>query len=94
MAPSAQKLKLFGGEVTYFVAGEGRPLVYLHPAGGVRWTAVLEGLARSHKVYVPVTPGYDGTKELTGLDSMQKLARQSAEFIDKTVGARCDVIGH
>src|SRR5207302_2048325 len=38
----ARKVSLSTGELTYFVAGEGRPVLYLHPAGGVRRTRVLE----------------------------------------------------
>ena len=34
-----------------------RPLIYLHPAGGVRPTKVLEKL----KPRQPVFPGFDGT---------------------------------
>jgi len=31
-------VSLSTGELSYFAAGEGRPILYLHPAGGVRWT--------------------------------------------------------
>jgi pimeloyl-ACP methyl ester carboxylesterase len=94
MAAKAQKLKLASGELTWHALGEGRPLLYLHPAGGVRWTGVLEGLAASHKVHVPVVPGYDGTAPHASLDSMQKLAKAIGEFADQAIGQRCDVIGH
>src|SRR6266581_1920524 len=40
-----RKVSLSTGELSYFASGEGRPLLYLHPAGGVRWTRVLEGPA-------------------------------------------------
>jgi pimeloyl-ACP methyl ester carboxylesterase len=94
MAAKEQKLKLPSGELTWHALGEGRPLLYLHPAGGVRWTPVLEGLAGSHRIHVPVVPGYDGTSPHAALDSMQKLARAIGEFADKTIGKPCDVIGH
>jgi pimeloyl-ACP methyl ester carboxylesterase len=94
MKPEAHKLKVSSGELKYFTLGEGRPLLYLHPAGGVRWTGVLEGLARSHKLFVPVVPGYDGTQAHPGLGSMQALARVIGEFADEMIGARHDLVGH
>src|SRR5947199_256990 len=55
-----RKISLSTGELTYFVAGEGRTILYLHAAGGVRWTRVLEGLAKWFRLTVPVIPGFDG----------------------------------
>jgi pimeloyl-ACP methyl ester carboxylesterase len=93
MQPQARKVSLPTGELSYFVAGEGRPIVYLHPAGGVRWTRVLEGLAKSFAVHVPVMPGFDGTNAHGAVKSMQRLARLMGEFIDKVVGGPSDVMG-
>ena len=39
-------VRLSSGELTYLRAGSGRPLLYLHPAGGVRRSKGLEGLAQ------------------------------------------------
>ena len=52
-----KKIRLDSGELTYFQAGSGTPLLYLHPAGGVRRSKVLAGLAQSFALYVPVFPG-------------------------------------
>src|SRR6266581_366639 len=73
-----RKVSLSTGELTYYVAGEGRTILYLHPAGGVRWTRVLEGLAKSFALHVPVIPGFDGT---------------SAHGAVKSMARPCDVIG-
>src|SRR5260221_734114 len=89
----ARKVPLSTGELTYFVAGEGRPLLYLHPAGGVRWTRVLEGLAKSFALHVPVMPGFDGTSAHGAVKSMQRLASVVGEFIEKVIAGPCDVIG-
>src|SRR5258706_2225073 len=89
----ARKVPLSTGELTYFVAGEGRPILYLHPAGGVRWTPVLEGLAKSFALHVPVMPGFDGTSAHGGLKSMRGLAKLTGEFIDKVIGGTSDVMG-
>ncbi len=88
------QLRLSSGELSFFTAGEGRPLVYLHPAGGVRWSPVLDGLAQSHALHVPVVPGFDGTPAHDGVTSPQQAARLIGEFIDKTIGKPCDVIGY
>ena len=89
----ARKVSLSTGELTYFVAGEGRTILYLHPAGGVRWTRVLEGLAKSFALHVPVMPGFDGTSAHGSVKSMQGLAKLMGEFIDKVIGGPTDVMG-
>src|SRR5260370_41677988 len=82
----ARKVSLPTGELTYFVAGEGRTILYLHPAGGVRWTQVLEGLAESFALHVPVMPGFDGTSAHGSVKSMQGLAKLMGGFIDQVIG--------
>ena len=93
MQAQQRKVSLSSGELSYYVAGEGRPLVYLHPAGGVHWTPVLEGLSKSFALHVPVVPGFDGTNAHDSVKSMPALARLIGEFIDRVVGRGCDVIG-
>src|SRR5204862_1878938 len=86
-------VSLSTGELSYFAAGEGRPILYLHPAGGVRWTRVLEGLAKSSALHVPVMPGFDGTSAHGAVKSMRGLAHLVGEFIGKVIAGPCDVIG-
>src|SRR5258708_24112250 len=93
MQPQRRQVSLSSGELTYFMAGEGRPIVYLHPAGGVRWTRVLEGLSKSFALYVPVMLGFDGTSAHGAVESMQGLAKLMGEFIDKVIGGTRDVMG-
>ena len=38
-------------------AGNGPPLVYLHPAGGPLWDDFVEGLTERYTVYAPHHPG-------------------------------------
>src|SRR5258706_1926689 len=93
MQAQARNVSLSSGNLTYFTAGEGRPIVYLHPAGGVRWTRVLEGLSKSFALHVPVIPGFDGTIAHGAVESMRGLAILMVEFIDKVIGGPSDVIG-
>jgi pimeloyl-ACP methyl ester carboxylesterase len=88
-----RSLDLSTGRLTYFRAGSGRPLLYLHPAGGVRRSKVLEGLARGYSLYVPVIPGWEGTAFHAGVASRQSLAKLLAEFHGKVIRTRCDVMG-
>jgi pimeloyl-ACP methyl ester carboxylesterase len=39
------------------VKGQGDPIVYLHPAGGMSWDPFLDDLAIDHTVYAPEFPG-------------------------------------
>jgi pimeloyl-ACP methyl ester carboxylesterase len=75
-----RSLDLSAGKLTYFQAGSGRPLLYLHPAGGARRSRVLEGLGQSFSLYVPVIPGSGG-------------AALVAQFVERAIGGRCDVMG-
>lgn len=39
------------------VKGQGSPVLYLHPAGGMAWDGFLDELATDHTVYAPEFPG-------------------------------------
>jgi pimeloyl-ACP methyl ester carboxylesterase len=86
--------KLGKGDVSYYVIGEGSPVLYLHGAGGLLKSKAHELLSANHKIYLPVTPGYDGTEILTGINSMPSLADLTADFIASEIGEGCDVVGH
>jgi pimeloyl-ACP methyl ester carboxylesterase len=73
--------------------GAGRALVYLHPAGGVRWTRVLERLALARTLHVPTFPGFDGTPTDASVSSRQALGRLVGDYIENNVGTACDVMG-
>ena len=88
-----EKIELPSGPLAYFHAGRGRPLLYLHPAGGVRRSRVLEGLANAFSLYVPVLPGFEGTALHEAVRTRRQLAGLVAQFSEKVVGQRCDVMG-
>ena len=88
-----QELNLPSGKLSYFVAGAGAPLLYLHPAGGFSASKPLEALSERYKVFAPVTPGFDGTAPHERVASMEQLADLAARFADQVIGKRCDVIG-
>jgi pimeloyl-ACP methyl ester carboxylesterase len=86
-------VRLSSGELTYFRAGSGSPLLYLHPAGGVRRSKVLEGLAQSFDLYVPVMPGFEGTAFHAAVVTRQSLASMVAEFHHRVISKPCGVMG-
>lgn len=57
--PRKKTIPVLGGalEITVNIAGSGKPLLYLHSAGGYYWDDFLDGLADHYKVYVPHFPG-------------------------------------
>jgi pimeloyl-ACP methyl ester carboxylesterase len=64
--------------------GSGRALVYLHPAGGVRFTPLLDKLARTHTLHFPIFPE---------LHTHPSLAIAVADYIGSEIGQPCDVLG-
>ena len=93
MAFERKEARIATGVLSYFVGGSGEPLLYLHPAAGISLSPVLEALAQRRTVFMPVTPGFDGTVPHDGVGSMEALADIAAGFINVAIGRRCDVIG-
>lgn len=56
-----QSVSVGGGKlkIKVKVRGDGPPLLYLHPSGGLVWDEFLERLSRNHTVYAPHFPGTD-----------------------------------
>lgn len=86
-------VQLSTGVLQYFRAGEGKPLLYLHPAGGVRRSKVLQGLGQAFSLHVPVIPGFEGTALHPEVKTRRALAVMAGEFVNRVVGGRCDVMG-
>lgn len=86
-------IPMTSGTLPYWTIGDGAPLLYLHPAGGVIRTPFLEKLAQTRKIYIPVIPGFDGTPRHEGVSSVPDVARLIAEFTAETIGGKTDVMG-
>jgi pimeloyl-ACP methyl ester carboxylesterase len=57
--------------VRYYVGGAGPDLVFLHGAGGITGDdPLLAELARSHRVYAPLIPGYGDSDEAPEIRDM------------------------
>jgi pimeloyl-ACP methyl ester carboxylesterase len=94
MSVDRAEIKLSCGVLSYLVIGEGRPLLYLHAAGGPQLTPFLTGLAQSHRVFVPIAPGFEGTALNPAIRTVPDLADLYAEFAAAAIGGACDVMGH
>lgn len=83
---------LSSGPLHYRKGGSGPPILHLHPAAGPRLTPVIELLAERHTVFIPAAPGFNGTPKHASVSSMTGLADLMAEFAQRIIGGKCDVI--
>ncbi|MFP6733827.1 MAG: alpha/beta hydrolase [Rhodospirillales bacterium] len=82
------------GPLSYFVGGEGPPFFHIHGAGGLRVSAALQDLTASHRVYMPLVPGFDDTPAHEELNSFPELAHMLAGFAETEIGTPCPLNGH
>jgi pimeloyl-ACP methyl ester carboxylesterase len=74
--------------VRYFEAGSGRPLVYLHGAGGLDLDqSFLQSLSEKFHVYAPLLPGYGDSEECAELRDMLDFTLHTWDVID-AIGIR------
>ena len=94
--------QLGAGTLEYYVGGEAGtddegaprlPLVMLHGATGHLETEAHRRLAEGRRLYLPITPGHDGTAHVPGAETMEALADLIAEFVVAELGGRCDLLG-
>ena len=79
--------------VRYYEAGAGRPLVFLHGAGGLDMDlGFLDSLAQKFHVYAPLVPGYGDSEECAELTRVLHQERLQ-EFWIAHVGARAHDLG-
>jgi pimeloyl-ACP methyl ester carboxylesterase len=91
-------LSLWGKQIKprVLIGGDGRPVIFLHGAGGLLWDDFLDALARNYTVYAPEFPGtspgeYDAIKVL---DDWHDLVVYYAELIDELGVKDATLVGH
>src|SRR5581483_2731416 len=78
-----------------YTAGSGRPLVFLHGAGGLRPDApYLDELAQHFTVYAPEHPGWGASTGLEHLDDVRDLATYYQDLFDALGLEGPAVVGH
>ena len=84
-APTSRIIALGDGRprIEVLEAGSGTPLLFLHGAGGIQgWDGVLPLLARTHRVYAPLLPGYGQSTGLDCLDDQLDLFLHGFDVMD------------
>lgn len=94
MAVEQKTVTLASGPVSYAVFGEGRPLLYLHAAGGAQISPFLQSLSATHRIYAPTAPGFDGAPEHAAVNSIRDVAKLYSEFAAAVIKVPCDIMGH
>jgi pimeloyl-ACP methyl ester carboxylesterase len=75
--------------------GTGKPLVFLHGAGGLRTDApYLEALAQRYTVYAPWHPGFGESEGLEYLDDVHDLATYYLDLFETLGVEQPAVVGH
>jgi pimeloyl-ACP methyl ester carboxylesterase len=81
------------GTVRVLRAGAGRPLVYLHSAGGETAAPVLDDLARSYQLIVPEFPGFGESEGIEQIDDMEDAVFHLLEVWERLALDRPAVMG-
>lgn len=76
------------------VAGEGKPIVFLHGAGGLTWDPYLEELSKHYKVFAPRHPGTGRSTGANALHGWWDLVLYYYDLFDRLGLETVDVIGH
>ena len=76
--------------------GQGRPLLFLHGAGGVMgWTPFFQQLATGAQVWAPDHPGFGQSDDPGWIKHMPDLAMFYLDFLDQLAPEQgFDVVGH
>src|SRR5579863_7489683 len=70
--------------VRYYEGGSGRPLVFLHGAGGLDMDlGFLDALARQFHVYAPLVPGYGDSEECPELRDMLDFTLHTWDVVER-----------
>jgi pimeloyl-ACP methyl ester carboxylesterase len=92
--PVSRSMDFPGGSVQYFRRGEGRPLLFLHAAGGAGvWHEFLERLSAGFDVVAPAHPGFGPSDELPEVEDMSDLVYHYIDVIDRLGLDRPHVVG-
>ena len=78
--------------VRYYEAGQGKPLVFLHGAGGAELDfPLLNALAGQFHVYAPLLPGYGDSEECAELRDMLDFTLHTWDVVD-ALGVRDPIL--
>ena len=88
-------VEIGGGRTHMYKGGSGAPILYLHSAGAnPGWADYIDGLARSHTVYVPSHPGYDNSDRLPWVNTINDTAHFYIGLMSKLGLEGVTLVGH
>src|SRR3954469_25848152 len=92
---TASKLAVRDCNITLMRGGAGRPLLFLHGAGGGgTWLPFMTDLAARHDVIVPEHPGFGQSDTPDWLDTVPDLASFYLDVLDQLDLKNVDLVGH
>jgi pimeloyl-ACP methyl ester carboxylesterase len=95
LIPETKTITFDGLTWSYWVAGKGEPLLWLHGLSGEpSWEPHLARLAEQYRLYVPVLPGYQGSDFPSWMSTMEDAALLLVEFLDALSLDVVAVVGH
>ena len=96
--PRKRVVSVLGGklEMTVNVAGKGKPILFLHSAGGFYWDGFLDQLSDHYKVYAPHFPGTAPGRpnDIDMLDNLWDTVIAYEDLLDALKIKKCRLIGH
>ena len=80
--PNQTQVSVGNTQVEMFSGGSGPALLFLHGAGGnAGWQPYHEELSKSHTVYVPSQPGYNGTERPDWVYTINDVAHFNLDMV-------------
>jgi pimeloyl-ACP methyl ester carboxylesterase len=96
MGHSENKIAVGGLQVNLRKCGNGRPILFLHSAGGVlEWLPFFDTLSNLGELWVPDHPGFGKSDDPKWIKSVPDLAMYYLDFLDAVAPeGGFDLIGH
>ncbi|GAA4905634.1 pimeloyl-ACP methyl ester carboxylesterase [Actinomycetospora succinea] len=92
--PPVQRRAAGSGEIAYRRAGQGRPVLLLHSAGGANeWGPLQLGLTGTADLIAPDHPGFGLSDDLPELHTVDDLVYHYLDLLDGLGLAQVDVVG-
>ncbi|MCO1656432.1 alpha/beta fold hydrolase [Pseudonocardia humida] len=93
-AIAAQSLSVGSGWISYFRAGQGRPTLFLHAAGGAgEWNPFHQLLSERMDLIAPDHPGFGASADLPELTTVDDLVYHYLDLLDHFELEQVDLVG-
>ncbi len=94
MENAVTQVEVLGRKIHECRGGSGRPLVYLHSAGGEAiWLPHLTGLAEKYELHAPAHPGFLTSEGIDEIRDIQDYVYHYLAYFDVMGWDRVDVVG-